>query len=283
MVVNGETKLTGIIGCPVKHSLSPKLHNAAFKALNLNWLYLPFKVKPEEVKEAVLGLKALNFAGFNVTLPHKQKVAQLMDVLSPEAKLAMAVNTVKISGRKLVGYNTDITGFLASLKEINFNLAGKVVLLIGAGGAASSVAVGLAQAKTKKIVILNRTTLKAENIKQTLKKNFAVTVQVTNEIKEVASFIPEVQLVINATSLGMAENPGLPLPEKLINRLQVVYDLIYSPAETMLIQLAKSKGCQTVNGLSMLVHQGAEAFQIWTGQKAPLAVMKKAVGLNVHN
>lgn len=277
MVINGQTKLTGIIGYPVAHSLSPKLHNAAFKALNLNWLYLPFAVKPKAVAKAVYGLKALNFVGFNITLPHKQAVVELMDELTPEAQLAQAVNTVKINSEKLIGYNTDISGFLASLAEINFSPTGKVALLIGAGGAAFSVAVALAKAKTAKIIVLNRTLKKAENLKERLQHNFALDVVIVREVEEVTSFRDEVQLVVNATSVGMQNNPGLPLPLKFIKKGQIVYDLIYAPAETELISLAKAKGCQSINGLSMLVHQGAKAFEIWTGQKAPLKIMKQAV------
>jgi shikimate dehydrogenase len=278
-----ERPLVGIIGYPIEHSLSPELHNAAFKALNLNWLYLAFAVKPKAVKAAVNGLKALNFAGFNVTLPHKQAVAKLVDELKPEAQLAQAVNTVKIKDEKLIGYNTDISGFLASLNEVQFNPKGKVALLIGAGGAAFSVAVALAQAKIAKIMVLNRTLKKAEKLKGRLKQNFSLNVTVVKEAEDVASFIDEVNLVVNATSVGMQNNPGLPLPQKFIKKGQVIYDLIYAPVETELIRLAKAKGCQSINGLSMLVHQGAKAFEIWTGQKAPLEIMKQAVSLNASN
>lgn len=274
--------LTGIIGYPIEHTLSPQLHNAAFQALNLNWLYLPFSVKPEAVKEAVFGFKALNFAGFNVTLPHKQAVAELVDALSPEAELAGAVNTVKINEGKLVGYNTDIGGFLASLKEIGLQPAGKTALLIGAGGAGLAVAVALAQAQIKKVVILNRTVKKAENLRRKL-SNLAIEALCLADFKEAVDLREEIELVVNATSVGMAANPGLPVPVELITEKQLVYDLIYTPVETELIKLAKSKGCRTLNGLSMLVHQGALAFQIWTEKPAPIETMKKAVGLNASN
>ena len=287
--VSAKTKIIGVFGYPIEHSLSPLMHNAAFSHLGLDYCYLAFSVRPEDLKQAVESIKALNLVGVNVTIPHKERVLPYLDKVSRQARLIGAVNTIHNKGGKLIGYNTDLSGFLTSLKQAGFNPKGKKVVVIGAGGAARAVSFALSQEGVHSLFILNRTLEKAKSLTKMIKKSIINGVRpagsdpiieaLSLRKKELIKAIERADLLVNATSLGMvpktSQSPlagfGL-LPKNL-----VVYDLVYNPAETKLIRLAKKSKGKTIGGLEMLIQQGAKSFEIFTGLKAPLEVMRKVM------
>lgn len=279
--VSAKTKIIGVFGYPIEHSLSPPMHNAAFSYLGLDYCYLAFLVRPEDLKPAVESVRALNLVGVNVTIPHKERVLPYLDEVSREAGLIGAVNTIRNKGGKLIGYNTDLTGFLTSLKQAGFNPKGKKVVVIGAGGAARAVSFALSQEGIHSLFILNRTLEKAESLTKMVKKsiiNLNIRALPLRK-KELIKAIERADLLVNATSLGMvpktSQSPlagfGL-LPKNL-----VVYDLVYNPVDTKLIRLARKSKGKTIGGLEMLIQQGAKSFEIFTGLRAPQEVMRKAV------
>lgn len=279
--VSAKTKIIGVFGYPIEHSLSPPMHNAAFSYLGLDYCYLAFSVRPEDLKQAVESVRALNLVGVNVTIPHKERVLPYLDEVSREAKLIGAVNTIRNKGGKLIGYNTDLSGFLTSLKQAGFNPKGKKVVVIGAGGAARAVSFALSQEGIHSLFILNRTLEKAESLTKMVKKsiiNLNIRALPLRK-KELIKAIEGADLLVNATSLGMvpktSQSPlagfGL-LPKSL-----VVYDLVYNPVETRLIRLAKKSKGKAIGGLETLIQQGAKSFEIFTGLKAPEEVMRKVV------
>lgn len=275
--ISGKTLFTGIIGYPIEHTLSPSFQNAAFNAVGLDWVYLPFAVAPKDLESAVLGLAACGCRGLNVTMPHKQAVMLIVDDLDESARLARAVNTIQLKGGRLIGYNTDGLGFIRSLKdETGYIPEGKAVLIAGAGGAARSVAVALAGAGASEIKILNRTRQKAEEIVGMIKSDFPMCRAVVGEIDDPAEVTGH-DLIVNATSMGMEANPEGPLALDLLLPTQIVYDVVYWPSETRFLKAARRRGAKTVNGAKMLLYQGAEAFTIWTGLPAPLNRMAKAL------
>ncbi len=280
MKITSHTKVVGILGYPINHTLSPQMHNAAFAHLGLDYVYSSFEVKPENLRGAVRGLRALNIAGVNVTVPHKERALEYLDELSENAKKLGAVNTIKLEGEKLCGYNTDSEGFITSLeKEGNTDPEGKKILLLGAGGAAKAVAVSLANQGARKISIANRTKERA-NALVTMLKHIAPQVEANclplggDELNKCAT---EAQLIINATSVGLKSDAMPPIDANALHAGQLVYDLIYSPAKTRLLAEAEAKGAKILNGLGMLVYQGALTFEIWTGKKAPVRVMREAI------
>src|SRR3989338_8485799 len=260
-------KIVGIIGYPLGHSVSPAMHNAAYKELGLDYEYIPFEVEPEDLKEALPGLRALHIAGFNVTIPHKEAIIPLLDDVTKLAATIGAVNTVVNQDSKLIGYNTDGPGFIESLKEdANFEPAGKRVVVLGAGGVSRAVSVMLAEVEAASIVIADIVEEKAKGLGanisgQTLK----------NEIERA-------DLLVNATPIGMSPKINdSPLPSGVkLNKKTLVYDLVYNPAETKLLKTAKKAGCRVVSGLGLLVRQGAIAFTVFTGEEAPIETMWSA-------
>lgn len=277
--------IIGIIGQPVSHSLSPLIHNSAFKHLGLEaWIYVPMPVAKYpyiRIKEAVLGLKALGFKGANVTVPYKESVLPYMDDLDEKARSIGAVNTISIDAEeKLIGYNTDAWGFINDLKERQIDTSLMDVLLLGAGGSARAVAYGLLDYGCKSLTILNRTESKASEIAlhmQSLFRGKAIKSDVLSaeKIKKYQAF----QLIINCTSLGLADQKEQMAWDKSVafSKDQIIYDLIYKPKKTVLLKKAEADGARAINGLGMLVHQAALAFTIWTGQQAPIEVMKRSV------
>jgi shikimate dehydrogenase len=277
--INAATRLCAVLGAPVRHSASPAMHNAAFAALGLNWRYLAFEVVPENLRAAIEGAKAMGFAGFNLTVPHKLLALDLVDALDESAKVWGAVNTIRFDEKGATGFNTDADGLANSLREdLKLELRGKKVLLLGAGGAGRTAALKLASEKVAELFLVNRTPSKAEEIANEIKKRFPSA--------KVSVGFPEadVDLLLNATSLGLKTDDALPLDKKKFSLKQTrsVYDMIYRPAETKLLAAAKAAGCQTANGLGMLLHQGAKAFEIWTGKTAPLDVMRRALEQNIY-
>lgn len=271
--INASTRLAGIIGWPVEHSLSPAMHNAAFEALGLNWRYAAFPVPPELLGDAVRGLRALGIAGANVTIPHKEAVIPFLDVLSPAAKAIGAVNTVCMDGKYLLGDNTDVHGFLAALDQAEVPLHGRRALVLGAGGSARAVVYGLLLRGTQ-VFIRARTPARARRLADDMRA-----VVEGGQVEAVEQVPAEVDLVVNCTPVGMwphhdGENP-LPAEVRLHSGMAVM-DLVYRPLETALLRQARLAGARAVSGLEMLVWQGAVAFKHWTGQEAPVEVMRQA-------
>ncbi len=275
------------------------MHNAAFAALGLNWRYVAFEVDPKNLRAAIAGAKAMNFAGINLTVPHKLLAVDMVDELDASAKKWGAVNTIRFgvppSGGKAhvteppeggtpsegraVGFNTDADAIVTSLREdLKVEVRGAKVLLLGAGGAGRTAALRLAAENVAELWLQNRTQSKAEEIAGEIKKQFPAV--------KVAVGYPSsgVDLILNATSLGLKPEDASPLDEKQfsLKQTRAVYDMIYRPAETKLLAAAQAAGCQTANGLGMLLHQGAKAFEIWTGKTAPLDVMRRALEANIY-
>ncbi|MEZ4593386.1 MAG: shikimate dehydrogenase [Chloroflexota bacterium] len=280
--INGKTHLIGLMGWPVSHSFSPAMHNAAAEAYGLNWVYVPLPVDPELVATAVSGLVALGFRGVNVTVPHKQAVMPLLDELVPGAQAIGAVNTIVVGENgRLTGHNTDWSGFLADLQANEVPVADRDCLLLGAGGSARAVAYGLATSGAK-VHILARRVEQAERLVGDLRPYLPHTASLTTlpltQLPQMAANTAA-PLIINSTPLGMTPHEettpwpdGLAFPQNAI-----VYDLVYNPRRTRLMQQAEDAGCLAINGLGMLVQQGAKAFALWTGQQPDEAVMRHAI------
>jgi len=274
--ISGKTKICALIGDPVEHTMSPAMHNAAFQKMGLDYLYVAFQVKPYQLPQAVAGLKALNVAGFNVTIPHKVAVMPLLDSLDPLAEKIGAVNTVVNSNGELKGYNTDAEGFLRALLEHGINPQGKNVVVLGAGGAARAIAYILAE-KGARLTILNRQQELdwAENIAELILDELHREVKVF-ELGNIADVLPGTHLLVNATSVGMSPaNNVSPVPSGLLDKIPAVFDIVYNPLKTKLLKEAAAVGAQTIGGVDMLAWQGALAFEKWTGKPAPLDLMRE--------
>jgi shikimate dehydrogenase len=265
----GATRVAAVIGSPVRHSLSPALHNAGFAALGLDWVYVAFEVAEGRVPDALAGVRALGLAGLSVTMPHKSAVARAVDVLTPEAENLAAVNCVtRLADGRLEGHNTDGPGFLDSLREEGVEPSGLQVAVLGAGGAARAVIDALACAGAARIAILNRSPGPALEAAELARGRAHL---------GVPSDAHGADLVVNATPVGMgAGSVDLPIDPSLLRPGQVVADLVYHPTDTALLRAARAAGCRTVGGLGMLVHQAAHAFHRWTGAEAPVAAMRAA-------
>ena len=279
MNITSKTKTLGIFGYPISHTLSPAMHNAVIKALGLDMVYLPFEVKPSNLKEAINGIKSLGIIGVNITIPHKESVIRFLDDISEEARLVGAVNTIVYKDRKLVGYNTDGSGYMASLKEeLGFNPKSKRIIIIGAGGAARGILAALATQKPKSITVANRTLSRAVSLIKTFKGKFRDTrfeaINLDDNMLKMS--FNSVDLLINTTSVGMKQGKALKIPLETLPKIAIVSDIIYNPLETLLLKKAKKLGLTTHGGLGMLVHQGARSFKLWTGMDAPMNVMRKA-------
>lgn len=279
--ITGKTKLLGLLGYPVEHSLSPAMHNAALDHLGLDMVYLPLPAKPEDLGRAVQGMRALGFAGANVTIPHKEAVLPWIDELSHQARLIGAVNTLVFGDGKVSGHNTDAAGFLFSLREeAGFDPAGRTCLILGAGGAARAVAVALGRAGAGTVYIANRTREKAAGLARLLDQELGVAARALSlEENELVPVLERSDLVVQASPVGMHPHSDAPpiISPTLLSPETLVYDLIYNPPETAFLRLARERGCRTLNGLDMLVHQGARSFELWTGIPAPVAVMRAAI------
>lgn len=280
MRVTGKTKILGILGYPVEHSLSPTLHNAGFRALGLGWVYVPWAVPPNRLEAVVRGLAgAENFMGGNVTVPHKEAVVPFLDTLSPEAERLGAVNTIVRRNAKLEGHNTDGAGFLAALREQGFDPAGSRIVLIGAGGAAKAVAFALAGVGAQAISIVNRTPARAEELARGMARVFPGVRTMAYPLLTFTrvSFSTGGDLIVNCTSAGLRAEDHPPLDGEIFRDFAFAYDLIYNPPETRFLRTARAAGCRAANGTGMLLHQGTLAFELWTGRKAPVAAMRAAL------
>jgi shikimate dehydrogenase len=280
MKITGKTRICGLIGDPVEHTMSPAMHNAAFAELGLDCVYLPFHVKPADLVAAVNGLRAINATGFNVTIPHKVTVTPLLDELDPLAQKIGAVNTVVNDNGVLKGYNTDASGFLRALLESGYEPRGKSIVLLGAGGAARAIAYILAERDARMTILNRKEELDwAEGIAANIRTDLAGDVAVFELLTEhLEKAIGSADILINATSVGMSPAvDASPVPAGLLKSEMVVTDIVYNPVETRLLREARAAGAVTVAGIDMLIWQGALAFEKWTGQKAPFSLMKQVV------
>lgn len=281
--INAATTLVGLFGWPVTHSISPQMHNAAFVARQMNWRYLAFAVPPERVPDAVAALPALGLRGVNVTVPHKQAVMPHLQHWTPAAEAIGAVNTIVVEkDGQLTGDNTDGAGFIADLQAHNVEPEGKRALVIGAGGSSRAVVYGLAEAGAESVKILNRTVAKAADLAAIMQSYFPeISIDSAAFPDDVTGSAQDADLIVNCTSLGMEPRiEGLPWEENVeFHEDQIVYDLVYNPAMTRLLQLASTDGATAIGGLGMLVYQGAIAWEKWTGETAPVAVMQQATNI----
>lgn len=277
-MISGRTKVCALIGDPIEHSLSPALQNAAFQHLALDYVYVVFKVEKGELKDAMVGVRGLGLHGLNITMPHKIEVIKYLDELDETTKTVGSVNTILNYGGRLVGYTTDGIGALNALKYNGVDVYNKKTMILGAGGASRSLSFALAE-EVKELVILNRTLEKAQqlanDLSSVLRKKAKTRAEGLN-VENVRKELKDTDIVINATSVGMHPKENqTPIESDLLHPNLVVFDLVYEPLETRLIREARRIGAKTIDGLSMLVHQGAVSFEIWTGIKAPIEVMIK--------
>jgi shikimate dehydrogenase len=297
--INARTRFCAVYGHPIKHSASPAMQNAGLATLGLDWRYLAFDVRPEELRTALLGARTMQFVGLNLTVPHKLLAFDMMDALDESAKNWGAVNTIRFEGRdksgnwlplyqfddappdkvRSHGFNTDAEAIVRSLREdLKAELSGARVLVLGAGGAGRVAALKIASEGVKELFLVNRTPSKASSVAAEIRRRH-LDVKVHLEYPR-----GEVDLAINATSLGLAESDPLPVDGKQFSLRQAhaVYDMIYRPAETPLLRAAKSGGSRVANGLGMLLYQGAKALEIWSGQAAPIEIMRRALEDEVY-
>jgi shikimate dehydrogenase len=277
MVISGKTRVCGVIGDPIEHTLSPTIHNAAFNHLKLDFVFLAFRVKAADLENAVRGMRGLGIHGLNVTMPHKSTVINFLDEIDPTVKFLGSANTILNKEGKLSGFNTDGLGALKALRENGTEVSEKKVLLLGAGGAAKAIAFALAK-EAGALCILNRASEKAAVLADALNRVFG---------KEVVGFalspsavqknLQDADILVNATSVGMHPNinQSLVAPQSLKPNLTVM-DIVYNPVETKLAKDAKAAGAKVISGVEMLIYQGAASFEIWTNHSAPIEVMRKA-------
>jgi len=277
-MISGATRLCGIIGDPIEHTMSPAMHNAAFRELGLDYVYVPFRVLKGEVEQAVRGMRALNIRGLNVTIPHKIAVIPFLDEVDATAEKIGAVNTIVNDDGVLRGYNTDATGFMQALLEKGIDPGQKSVVVLGAGGASRAICSVLAE-RGSKVAIMNRSLERARGLAE------AVSASCGNEVgalalngANLARALGEAEVLVNASSVGMS--PGVdesPVDARLLRSDLVVFDIVYSPLRTRLLREAGEAGAETIGGLDMLVWQGAMAFEKWVGVEAPLETMRAEV------
>lgn len=274
--MDSYTVLYGVIGDPIRHSKSPVMLNRAFREKGINGAYAAFHVTPERLGEAIAGIRALGFRGLNVTIPHKIEVMQHLDEIHPGALAAGAVNTIVNEGGRLIGYNTDGVGYVRSLKEeAEPSLAGRRIVVLGAGGASRGILWALAQEQPAKLILANRTEQKAREVANALASEFELETALWTDLREVCG---EADVVINTTSVGMSPNTdAVPIDPTWLRPGAVASDLIYNPLKTKFLAEAEAHGCRVHGGLGMFIYQGAYAFEYWTGESAPVSVMREAV------
>ena len=283
MNISAATKLYAIIGDPVEHSLSPSMHNVAFRRLNLDSVYLAFRVRPISLQKAIAGMKSLGILGFNVTVPHKVSVMKYLDQIDNDAIKIGAVNTVVNKDGTLIGYNTDGAGALIALQEEGVELKGQKVVLLGAGGAAKALASSIAPL-AESLTILNRTESKAKELATSLAERVFSKVEGKRLTETTLSnVLVDTDVLINATSVGMYPKVSETLVkgEKLHSGM-TVFDIVYNPLKTRLLMEADSVGARTIGGVKMLVGQGVLAFELWTGETPPIEEMCRAVEISLR-
>lgn len=296
--ITGHTKIVGVIGSPISHSRSPQMHNAAISKAGLDFVYVPFHVSADAIDHAINGFRSINVIGINVTLPHKQSVMPFLTSISQEADLIGAVNTLTFSDDGIHGENTDAPGFLRAMNENNIPIPQKKdVVVLGAGGSARAIVVALALAGVNSITIVNRTILKAialaEELTEKIGKNYdknleeienntdgkfnTVITGMGFDDKHLPEAIMKCAMLVNTSSSGMDESQPLLINQDWLQPETIVYDIVYTPPITKLLKAANEKGCPTIEGIGMLVHQGAIAFERWTGVEPCVNTMKNAL------
>lgn len=266
----------GILGDPVAHSLSPTIHNAAFRAQRLHCAYIPLHVRPRDLKRALTAMTLTDIEGGNVTTPHKQAIIPYLDALDPSAKAAGAVNTIYKKGQRWIGANTDGVGFLKACKQRQVKLTGKTVTLLGAGGVASAILATLAKSGVRRVVILNRSMARARKLKTRFQTRRMAVITGKLSSSSYSHFFPETDILIHATSQGM-DSPVLKVPLQLLPHGATVCDCQYNRSRTALIAQAIRRRMKVVDGLDLLLAQAAESYRLWTGRRAPLPSMRRAV------
>ncbi len=283
-----NTKILGILGHPIKHTYSPFIHNVAIELGGLDYIYLPFDVPPANLRNALRGINALGIKGFNITIPHKETIMQLLNEVSEEAAIIGCVNTVVNELGKLTGYNTDVMGVLDTLSPFKEKINGSVVCVVGAGGAARAVIYTLIRHfNPKRIFIINRTEQRAESLKEYFKAKMNYGYFTAKELvpPDLVEIFRDSKLIVNATSVGTfpdSDDSITPLADSF-SKGQLVFDLVYNPPETKLLKLAASKGAVTINGIKMLISQAERSFELWTGEKMPVEQLQKSLELLIAN
>lgn len=276
-MISGKTRLLALIGQPVSHSLSPRMHNAAFEADGLDYVYVCLDVDPDGLPAAVEGAAALKLRGFNITMPHKRAMVPLVDELDASAHISGAVNTVVIEGSRLCGYNTDGGGMVMACREAGIGLSGRRVLILGAGGAAAAIAIAFKEAGVGELHIANRTAEHAVELQNRLRDAGVENVEVYS-LDSLDELVPEAEVVVNTTPLGMKEEDDLPIPARYVEEGRAFCDAVYRPgAETPLVRLARERGAQVAAGDRMLLYQGVLAQKLWTGQEPNVEAMDRAI------
>ena len=276
-MITGKTKLMGLIGDPVEHTLSPLMHNAAFKYANLDCVYVPFHVKKDNLGAAIRGARSMGIKGLNVTIPHKTEVIKYLDILDDPAELIRAVNTIKF-GERIKGYNTDGMGAVRAIEEID-RVKDKKVVIIGAGGASRAISFQILLSGAGKLTIANRTPEKAFILKENLIENLNADVGITGLGEDLKGEIQDADILINTTPIGMYPDiHQKPLvTSEMMHEGLIVNDIIYNPLETGLLKEARKAGARTISGIKMLIYQGIESFKIWTGVEPPVKVFEEAL------
>jgi shikimate dehydrogenase len=277
LAISGSTRLYGILGDPIAHSLSPLMQTFAFQQHGLDCLYVPFPVPPERLPQALAGAVALGICGLNVTIPHKEAIVDLLDDVSAEARFVGAVNTVVISDGRTVGHNTDGIGFLQPLGDVEVALTSTSVCMLGAGGAARAIAMALLRAGCPLLTLVNRTYERGERLAAALQERFPAAVVQCRAWTQAAHVARDSSLVVNATAVGLHDDGTTLLPETCFRPEQLVYDIVYRPLYTPLLQVAQRRGARTIPGIEMLIGQGAAAFRLWTGLPFPTAAVRRLV------
>ena len=274
--ISARTAIYGILGNPVKYSLSPAIHNCAFRKVGVDAFYVAFQVKKSDLRSAVHGTVALAIQGFNVTFPHKIAITKYLDQLDQVAAAVGSVNTVMNLNGMLKGFNTDVAGALETIKTKRLN--GASILIIGAGGAARAVAHAFAP-KVERTIIMNRTLSKAKALEHQLHRRYGGKVVSSNICaqRRLQDFVTTADIIVNASSMGMCGRNNPPIKKEWLNQSQLVFDLVYEPLNTALLRNAKDAGAETINGVEMLLNQGAKCFELWTGKEAPLMEMRREI------
>ena len=276
MIIDGETKVVGVIGDPISHSFSPIINNAAFQHLGLNYKYFAFKVSPEHLAGAIGGANKLGIKGLNVTIPHKEQVLVTLDQISEIAKNIGAVNVINFHDNEAHGYNTDGIGCIKALEE-KTRIYNKKITILGAGGASRAICNQLIASNIESLEIINRNLNKAETLKENILENYSNANVTIKPIEELTNQIQETDIFINTTPIGMKgyEEQKPILEAKNIPENLIVNDIVYNPIETPLLKEAKTAEATTINGIKMLIYQAAEGIEIWTGKKAPTKIMEE--------
>ena len=276
--ISGKTSVCGVIGDPIEHTMSPAMHNAAFEELGLDFIYTAFRVNKDELSKSIDGMRALNIKGLNVTIPHKVAVIPLLDNLDPMAEKIGAVNTIVNDEGILTGYNTDASGFLQALLGKGIESTGKHVVIMGAGGASKAISFALAETGSHLVILNRREEFDwAVELALHVSRVFGIDIPAL-ELSEnnLSKVMKSADILINATSVGMSPNANeSPMPAGLLKPNLTVFDIVYNPIETKLLEEAKAAGAQTIGGIDMLSWQGALAFKKWTSREAPLDLMRK--------